>query len=126
MILLDPYYGPFKSFLLKRLSPTEGFDKNFSSWETAVIGPMNGANQVLSYIIFVRDRNKFEKKYPRLKVVYQKTLGHYLKYILFSGLSFRPLLPTKISHLVDFSQWCPLPFKFWHRLHHNIVIRKKY
>ena len=67
MILLDPYYGPFKSFLLKRLSPTEGFDKNFSSWETAVIGPMNGANQVLSYIIFVRDRNKFEKKYPRLK-----------------------------------------------------------
>ena len=126
VILLDPYYGPFASFLFKRLSPTEGFDKNCPSWETPVIGPMNGANQALSYIVFVRDRNKFEKKYPRLKIVYQKPLGNYLKYIISGGLNFRQLLPDRMSPLVDLIQWCLSPFNRWFDLHHAIVIRKEY
>lgn len=124
-ILLDPYYGPFASFLFKRLSRTEGFDKDFPSWETPATGPMNGANQALSYIIFVRDRNEFERKYPTLKIVYQKPLGNYVKYILSGGLNFRQLLPDKMSPFVDFVQWCLSPFNRWLCLHHTIVIQKK-
>jgi SAM-dependent methyltransferase len=63
-ILLETYYGPFASFLYKRLFRTEGFDKTYQSWETPVAGPMNGANQALSYIVFIRDSELFEKKYP--------------------------------------------------------------
>ena len=50
-ILLEPYYGPWATFLYKRLFHTEGFDKTYPSWETLISGPMNGANQALSYII---------------------------------------------------------------------------
>ena len=124
-ILLDPYYGPFASFLYKRLFKTEGFDKNYASWETPAFGPMNGANQALSYIIFIRDRAEFEKKHPTLKIVYQKPLRNYLKYILSGGLNFRQLLPDCMSPFVDFLQKCLLPFNRWLSLHHTIVIRKE-
>ena len=125
VILLDPYYGPFASFLFKRLFVTEGFDKKFPSWETPTIGPMNGANQALSYIIFVRDRAEFESKYPTLKIVYQKPVGNYLKYLLSGGLNFIQLIPDWMSPVVDFLQWCLYPLNRWISLHHIIVIRKE-
>src|SRR5262245_29588171 len=58
-IIVEPYYGPVASFLFKRLFCTEGFDKTFPSWDAPLTGPMNGANQALSYIVFVRDRVEF-------------------------------------------------------------------
>jgi SAM-dependent methyltransferase len=124
VILLDPYYGPFASFLYKRLFKNEGFDKDFPSWETPTSGPMYGANQALSYIVFVRDRTEFEKKHPTLKIVYQKPVGNYLKYLFSGGLNFRQLLPDSMSPLINFAQWCLTPFNHWFSLHHTIVIRK--
>ena len=78
VILLEPYYGPFASFLFKRLFKTEGYDKNFPSWETPAAGPMNGANQALSYIIFVRDKHAFQQKFPTLKIVHTEPCTNYL------------------------------------------------
>ena len=100
-ILLEPYYGPFASFLFKRIFRTEGFDKNFPSWETPVSGPMNGANQALSYIVFVRDRAELERKHPSLEIVHEQRVGNYLKYIISGGLNFRQLLPDGRCRFVE-------------------------
>lgn len=123
-ILLEPYYGPFASFLYKRLFRTEGFDKEEPLWETPVIGPMNGANQALSYIVFVRDRAEFERKHPTLRVVHQVRVGNYLKYLLSGGLNFRQLCPDAMSPLIGFFQWCLSPLNRWFSLHHIVIIRK--
>jgi SAM-dependent methyltransferase len=123
-ILLEPYYGPFASFLFKRLSRTEGFDKNFPSWETPVTGPMNGANQALSYIVFVRDRAVFERKHPSLKIVHQQKAGNYLKYLLSGGLNFRQLLPNSMINTINRVENWLRPFNRWLALHHIIVIKK--
>lgn len=124
-ILLEPYYGPFASFLYKRLFRTEGFDKTFLSWETPVAGPMNGANQALSYIVFVRDRELFEKKYPFLEIVHQVTVGNYLKYLLSGGLNFRQILPDSSAGLIGLFEKVLCPLNLWFALHHVVVIRKK-
>ena len=124
-ILLEPYYGPFATFLFKRLFWTEGFDKAYPSWETPVIGPMNGANQALSYIVFVRDRVEFERKHPTLKIVHQELDGNYLKYLLSGGLNFRQLCPDAMGTFVDFVQWCLSPLNRWLSLHHVVVICKE-
>jgi len=124
-ILLEPYYGPFATFLFKRLFRTEGFDKSFPSWQAPVAGPMNGANQALSYIVFVRDRGDFECKYPTLKIVHQVRVGNYLKYLLSGGLNFRQLCPDAMSPLVGFVQRCLSPLNRWLSLHHVIIIRKE-
>jgi SAM-dependent methyltransferase len=124
-ILLEPYYGPFATFLFKRLFRTEGFDKEFPVWETPAAGPMNGANQALSYLVFTRDRADFERKHPTLKIVHQELCGNHFKYLLSGGLNFRQLLPGWTSHLVDLFQLIFSPFNRWISLHHIIVIRKE-
>jgi hypothetical protein len=123
-ILLEPYYGPFATFLYKRLFRTEGFDKAYPSWETPVAGPMNGANQALSYIVFVRDRELYEKKYPHLKIVHQELARNYLKYLLSGGLNFRQLLPDSFTGGVGLLEKLISPFNRWFALHHVIVIRR--
>lgn len=123
-ILIEPYYGPFATFLYKRLFHTEGFDKTYSSWETPLVGPMNGANQALSYIVFIRDRAQFELKHPSLKIVHQQLAGNYLKYLLSGGLNFRQLLPDSFIGFVSLLEKLISPINRWTALHHIIVIRK--
>ena len=123
-ILLEPYYGPFATFLFKRLFRSEGFDKTYPSWETPATGPMNGANQALSYIVFIRDRKEYERKYPSLKIVHQELAGNHLKYLLSGGLNFRQLLPDSFIGLVALLESLMLPLNRWIALHHIIVIRK--
>jgi SAM-dependent methyltransferase len=124
IILLEPYYGPFASFLYKRLFKTEGFDKNFPDWITPVLGPMNGANQALSYIVFVRDRALFEKKFPKLKIVHQEPCQNHFKYLLSGGLNFIQLLPDWMSPVVTVIEKILSPLGRWIALHHIVVLRK--
>ena len=123
-ILLDPYYGPFASFIYKRLFRTEGFDKTYPTWETPVAGPMNGANQALSYIVFVRDRAEFERKHPSLKIVHEERVANYLRYIISGGLNFRQLLPDGTIGMINGLEKLLWIFNRWFALHHIIVIRK--
>ncbi len=124
-ILLEPYYGPFAEFLYKRLFTTEGFDKSYPLWDVPVAGPMNGANQALSYVVFVRDRSRLEQSHPYLEIVHEARVGNYLKYLLSGGLNFRPLWPTVLSPVISVFQWLLSPFDRWLCLHHIVVIRKK-
>ncbi|MBF0292857.1 MAG: class I SAM-dependent methyltransferase [Nitrospinae bacterium] len=123
-ILLEPYYGPFATFLYKRLFRTEGFDKTYPSWETPATGPMNGANQALSYIVFIRDRDRFEQKHPSLEITHQELAGNYLKYLLSGGLNFRQLLPDSFTGIIGLLENIISPLNRWLALHHIIVIRK--
>ncbi len=124
-ILLEPYYGPFASFLYKRLFRSEGFDKHYPSWETPATGPMNGANQALSYIVFVRDRADYERKHPSLKIAHQQLVENHLRYLLSGGLNFRQLLPDSCTGFVKFLEKLLSPLNRWIALHHIIVIRKE-
>lgn len=124
VILLEPYYGVFASFLYKRLFKTEGFDKTYPSWETPATGPMHGANQALSYIIFMRDRAEFEQKYPSLRIVHHRLDRYYLKYIFSGGLNFKQICPDKLSPVLALLQICLRPLNRWLALHHVIVLQK--
>jgi len=123
-VILEPYYGPMATFLFKRLFKTEGFDKKFPYWEAPVSGPMNGANQALSYIVFERDRHRFELEHPRLEIVHQSIMGNYLKYLLSGGLNFRQLLPDFLTGFINFIEKAMKPFNSIFGLHHIVVIRK--
>jgi len=125
IILLEPYYGPLASFMYKRLFKTEGFDKLFLDWETPVTGPMNGANQALSYIVFKRDREKFAKEFPTLKIVRYCMVDNYLKYLLSGGLNFKKLCPDILIKPVGFFEAIISPLKRIFALHYIIVIRKQ-
>ncbi len=65
-----------------------------------------------------------EKKYPNLKIVYQETLGNYLKYLLSGGLNFKQILPDFFTRPIEIAQKLISPFNKWIALHHVIVIKK--
>lgn len=124
VILLEPYYGPVASFVFKRLFSTEGFDKHFPEWETPTTGPMNGANQALSYIVFVRDRLRLESEFPELRIEEMRVVPNYLKYLLSGGLNFRQLVPNFMVPVVGGMENLLSPANSVLGLHHIVVLRK--
>lgn len=124
-VLIEPYYGPAASILYKRLFSTEGFDKNYPSWEVPVSGPMKGANQALSYVVFNRDKAIFDREFPLLEVVCQSPLPGALNYLLSGGLNFRQLLPSAIVPLLRILNFSPKPLRRLFALHQVVVLRRK-
>ena len=123
-ILLEPYYGPFASFLFKRLFKTEDFDKRVESWESSAEGPMNGANQALSYIVFTRDKKKFTDKHPNLEIAHQEICDNYLGYLASGGLNFRQLIPNVAIPLLSLTSKILSPLNSVLGLHHITVLKK--
>ncbi len=124
-VLIDPYYGFVASRFYKKIFDSETFDMTQKDWSNESLGFMNGANQALSYIVFVRDKKIFEKKYPGLELVLQKPLNNYMRYLISGGLNFRALLPAFFSPVIKFFEFIFTPLNSVFALHHIIVIRKK-
>lgn len=125
-ILIEPYHGPVASLLFPRLFKSEGFDKRAASWTTADGGgPMQGANQALSYVVFVRDRARFEREFPSLELVYSRPLPNYLRYLLSGGLNFRALAPSLMDQPLALLEGLLEPLSPVLALHQILVVRRK-
>jgi hypothetical protein len=86
---------------------------------------MNGANQALSYIVFERDRDEFNRLFPNLEIVHQETCGNYLIYLFSGGLNFRQLWPKWAAPMLSLIQQGLSPLNRWLALHHVLVIRRR-
>lgn len=123
-ILVEPYYGLFASFLFKRMFSTEGFDKQMPGWNIPMEGPMNGANQALSYIVFDRDKKILADEYPQLEIVHQAPLSNYLRYLMSGGLNFRQLAPDALIPTLKGVERLLYPMQNYLALHHLIAVRR--
>jgi len=125
-IIIDPYYSPAARALFKRLFASERFDPQEAGWDaTSPIGVMQGANQALSYIVFIRDRMLFEQRHPELEIVHHRPLLNYPRYLLSGGLNFRQLAPTVSIPLIKGAEVALSPLARLLALHHILVLRKR-
>ncbi len=125
-ILIEPFHGPVASVLFKHLFASEIFDKNQTTWKTPQSsGPMYGANQALSYIVFKRDAFELSQKYPSLEIVEQKPLDNYVRYLLSGGLNFRSLVPSWSEGALRGIEAVLRPAAGWLALHHVVVLRHR-
>jgi SAM-dependent methyltransferase len=124
-VLIEPYYGPVARRVFKKLFATETFDLSQANWENQGNHVMSGANQALSYIVFVRDLDKLTALHPKLEIVDHQPLNNYLRYLLCGGLNFRSLLPGFTAPFIKGLEWLLTPLNHIFALHHIIVIRKK-
>jgi len=124
-ILVEPASGPFAAWLYPRLFATEGYDKNAASWETSIGGPMSGANQALSHLVFDRDLARFQTEHPLLEVVHRDVLSNWPRYLLSGGLNFRPLFPSAGTGLLKLLERVITPLRTVLGLHRVIVLRKR-
>ncbi len=124
-VLIEPYFGPVARRFYKKLFDTETFNLNQTDWKNIDNQVMTGANQALSHIVFIRDRNRFLTDYPGLEIIYQKPLKNYIRYLISGGLNFRSLLPAWTSPILRLKEIFLIPLIKIFALHHVIVIRKK-
>lgn len=123
-ILVEPADGMLASWLYPRLFASEGFDKDASAWETATSGPMSGANQALSHVIFDRDLDRFERAHPSLEIVHRDVLRNWVRYLASGGLNYRPLVPGFAAPVLGVVEGALAPLRGALGLHRVIVLRK--
>jgi len=124
-VLIEPASGPFAAWIYPKLFASEGYDKNARDWETPVGGPMSGANQALSHLVFDRDLARFEAAHPALEVVHRDVLANWPRYLISGGLNFRSLLPAFMTGPVKAMEHLLKPLRAKLGLHRVIVLRKR-
>jgi SAM-dependent methyltransferase len=124
-VFIEPYFGPAAQFLFKRLHASETFDTAATSWDSdPAAGPFSRANQALSYIVFVRDRDRFAREFPQLELLTDRPHTH-LRYLLSGGVNFRQLVPNAADRLVIWLERAMTPLARLLALQHTIVIRRR-
>jgi len=97
IVMIEPANSWFGQWIYKTFHH-EPFDVK-GGWEIQSTGPLSGSNQALPYIYFERDRKKFEKEFPKLKILSIKYHTP-IMYLLSGGVSRKSFVPE-----VTFSFW---------------------
>ncbi|MCU0292651.1 MAG: class I SAM-dependent methyltransferase [Thermoanaerobaculaceae bacterium] len=89
--MIEPWITPWSRLVYRHLHH-EPCDDHATEWEFPPGGPLSAANQALPWILFARDRGRFEREAAGWKVEQVRPLMP-LAYLLSGGLSWRSLLP---------------------------------
>ena len=91
IIMWEPWITPW-SQLIYHYVHHEPCDAQASAWAFPEGGPLSSANEVLPWIVFSRDAERFKETFPDLDVL-ELRLAMPLCYLLSGGISFRSFLP---------------------------------
>jgi SAM-dependent methyltransferase len=91
IIMIEPANTPWSRFIYRNFHH-ERFDPA-GPWVLEEAGPVSQANGALPWIIFSRDRQKFEREFPSLDIVRMRSHTP-LRYLLSGGLTLRQLAPS--------------------------------
>ena len=90
VLMIEPWNTPW-SRRIHRALRHEPFDPD-AGWTHPHRGPLSGANGALPWIVFERDRSRFELEFPMWRIE-DITLLMPLAYLVSGGLSMRSLAP---------------------------------
>lgn len=90
--IVDQHHGWLSRWILK-YAHHEPYVPHADAWAFETTGPLSGANGALAWIIFQRDRQKFETLFPKLKIMCYEPHTP-LQYWLSGGLKKWSLIPN--------------------------------
>ena len=97
IIMIEPYNSLWARFIFQNFHH-ENFDPK-AKWKITGEGRLSGANGALPWIVFVRDKDKFTKMFPLLKIS-QISIHTPLSYLVSGGLSRPQILPTPLYIII--------------------------
>jgi len=121
VVMIEPANTLWGRFIYQNFHH-ETFDPN-AGWTIDGSGPLSDANGALPWIIFFRDRTKFEKDFPGLQIRQFKAHTPF-RYLISGGLSFKQLLPSFTYHLIKGLEILLSPFNLWLGMFLTIEIKK--
>jgi SAM-dependent methyltransferase len=104
LVMIEPWVTSWSRIIYGNLHH-EPFEPDAPNWELPAGGPLSIANGALPWIVFQRDRKRFELEYPNWEIrLIQPSMP--FKYLLSGGVSLRSLMPgwsfSFWRHLEDF------------------------
>lgn len=91
ILMVEPWNTPFASLVWRHLHH-EPFEPRAGRWQLEPGGPLSSANSALPWIVFARDRDRFEREFPALQVRAVEPFMP-LRYLVSGGISMRSLQP---------------------------------
>jgi SAM-dependent methyltransferase len=92
ILMIEPWVTPWSRFVYKHLHH-EPFFPESQEWSFASSGPLSGANGALPWIVFRRDRLRFESEFPDLAIERIRPFLPF-RYLLSGGIGMRSLMPS--------------------------------
>lgn len=121
LVMIEPSNTLFGRFIFANFC-SEGFDAK-AGWRLKGRRRLTGSNQALPWIIFFRDREKFEELFPNLKI--RKLEVHTpLIHVVSGGLRVRQFVPGWTYPLFAFLDVALAPFNRWLGMFYTIVLEK--
>lgn len=122
LIMIEPANTLWGRFVYSHFHH-EPFDPK-GGWILKKGGRLSGANGALPWIIFVRDRRKFENLFPRLKIVRIQPHTPF-RYIISGGLTFKQLLPSFTYGPIKLIETILSPLNKFLGMFYTIELQKK-
>ena len=121
IVMIEPANTWFSRLIFQHFHH-ERFDPS-ASWSFESDGPLFSANGALPWMVFVRDRQRFEERFRSLAIrrIHQHTP---FRYLLSGGLSYRELLPSFSYRWVRQLERLTLPLSNHIGMFQTIVVQK--
>ena len=91
IFMIEPWVSAWSRFVYTRFHH-EPFRPEAEDWSFPSIGPLSGANGALPWIVFVRDRVRFESEFPQLIIEEIRPFMPF-RYLVSGGVGMRSLMP---------------------------------
>jgi SAM-dependent methyltransferase len=92
LCMIEPWRSTWSDWVYRHLHH-EPWEPNAPTWELPSGGPLSQANGAMPWIVFSRDRHRFERCHPEWKL--HKIRPHTpFRYLLSGGVSFRTPMPA--------------------------------
>jgi SAM-dependent methyltransferase len=92
ILMIEPWVSGWSKFVYTRLHH-EPFRPDAADWDFPSTGPLSGANGAIPWILFVRDRAKFEAEFPQFAIDTVRPFMPF-RYALSGGVGTRALMPA--------------------------------
>jgi SAM-dependent methyltransferase len=92
IVMIEPWVNAWSTFVYRRFH-VEPFEPAAPTWDLQGTGPLSSANAALPWILFQRDRARFECEFPHWRVASIEPHTP-LRYLLSGGVSMRNLVPA--------------------------------
>jgi SAM-dependent methyltransferase len=95
LLMIEPWVTSWSRFVYKRFHH-EDFCPERATWSFPSTGPISSANVALPWIIFQRDRDRFEREFPVFSIEFIRPILPF-RYLLSGGISMKAFMPLRTN-----------------------------
>lgn len=120
--MIEVAHTPFARFFFRNFHHEPYVDER-ADWSFSQSDSMMDSNQALAWMVFERDRAKFEREFPRLRIEETNWLP-WFTYLAAGGVTARYLIPRPLTPLFVGLEWLFSPLTPLCSLHWHLRVRK--